>query len=43
MSRAEELLKTQGFDVILLDVMLPDRNGFQFCSELRDRDIQTPC
>lgn len=42
MSQAEELLKTHGFDVILLDVMLPDQSGFQFCSELRDRDVQTP-
>jgi two-component system alkaline phosphatase synthesis response regulator PhoP len=40
--RAEELLKIHAFDVILLDVVLPDRNGFEFCAELRNRDVQTP-
>jgi two-component system, OmpR family, alkaline phosphatase synthesis response regulator PhoP len=40
--QAEELLRDHSFDVILLDVMLPDRSGFEFCAELRDRDIQTP-
>jgi two-component system alkaline phosphatase synthesis response regulator PhoP len=39
---AEEALRNQSFDVILLDVMLPDRSGFDFCAELRDRNIQTP-
>jgi two-component system alkaline phosphatase synthesis response regulator PhoP len=41
-AHAEELLKDHTFDVILLDVMLPDRSGFEFCRELRDRGIQTP-
>lgn len=39
---AEEELRTHTFDVILLDVMLPDRSGFEFCAELRNRGIQTP-
>jgi two-component system, OmpR family, alkaline phosphatase synthesis response regulator PhoP len=30
------------YDVILLDVMLPDRSGFEFCAELRNRGVQTP-
>ena len=30
------------FDVILLDVMLPDRSGFEFCAELRNQGVQTP-
>jgi len=41
-ARAEALLKDQNFDVILLDIMLPDRSGFELCAELRDRGIQTP-
>ena len=31
-----------GFDLILLDIMLPGRNGFQICAELRARAIWTP-
>jgi two-component system, OmpR family, alkaline phosphatase synthesis response regulator PhoP len=41
-SHAEEEMKKQSFDVILLDVMLPDRSGFEFCAELRNRGVQTP-
>src|SRR5262249_13974879 len=41
-AQAEERLKSNSFDVILLDVMLPDRSRFDFCAELRDRGIQTP-
>jgi two-component system, OmpR family, alkaline phosphatase synthesis response regulator PhoP len=40
--RAEAELKTDVFDVILLDVMLPDRSGFEFCAELRNQGVQTP-
>jgi DNA-binding response OmpR family regulator len=39
-AQAEELLKDHTFDVILLDVMLPDRSGFDFCAKLRDRGIK---
>ncbi len=31
-----------GFDLILLDIMLPGRNGFQICADLRARSIWTP-
>jgi two-component system alkaline phosphatase synthesis response regulator PhoP len=30
------------FDAIILDVMLPGKNGFDICRELRQRGIQTP-
>jgi two-component system, OmpR family, alkaline phosphatase synthesis response regulator PhoP len=41
-AHAEQELRNHNFDVILLDVMLPDRSGFEFCAELRSRGIQTP-
>src|SRR5256885_11074195 len=31
-----------GFDLILLDVMLPRKDGFQVCRELRRSGVQTP-
>ena len=31
-----------GFDCIVLDVMLPDGNGFDVCRALRDEEISTP-
>lgn len=31
-----------GYDVIVLDVMLPGLNGFRVCSELRSREVWTP-
>jgi two-component system OmpR family response regulator len=30
------------YDAIVLDVMLPGRNGFEVCRELRARDVWTP-
>src|SRR5439155_1646137 len=30
------------FDVIILDVMLPGKNGFDVCRDLRQRSITTP-
>jgi len=33
---------TQEFDVLVLDVMLPDRDGFAVCRELRERSVWTP-
>lgn len=41
-AQAEQALRSHSFDVILLDVMLPDRSGFDLCAALRDRDIHTP-
>ncbi len=31
-----------GFDLVLLDVMLPKKGGFEVCRELRDQGIDTP-
>lgn len=32
----------ENFDLIILDVMLPQRNGFDVCRDLRQRSNQTP-
>jgi two-component system alkaline phosphatase synthesis response regulator PhoP len=32
----------EGYDLIILDVMLPGRNGFDVCRDLRQRGVQTP-
>jgi two-component system, OmpR family, alkaline phosphatase synthesis response regulator PhoP len=41
-AQAQDRLRASAFDVILLDVMLPDRSGFELCAELRNRDVETP-
>lgn len=38
----EELLGKEGFDLILLDVMLPDRDGFEMLRAIRARGISIP-
>lgn len=37
-----ELASTEPFDVILLDVMLPKKNGYDVARDLRQKGIQTP-
>ena len=39
---AEALLYSQKFDILLLDVNVPNIDGFELLKELRDRDIHTP-
>jgi two-component system alkaline phosphatase synthesis response regulator PhoP len=39
---ALELTDGQAFDLILLDVMLPGKNGFDVCRDLRQKGNQTP-
>src|SRR5690554_1360980 len=39
---ADDILKTQRFDLLLFDVMLPKKDGFTLAEELRDRGIETP-
>jgi DNA-binding response OmpR family regulator len=36
------LAQENAYDTIVLDLMLPGRNGFQVCSELRKADVWTP-
>lgn len=33
---------SEAFDLILLDVMLPNKDGFEVCRELRHRGLKTP-
>jgi two-component system, OmpR family, alkaline phosphatase synthesis response regulator PhoP len=37
--QARQALHDTTFDVILLDVMLPDQSGFELCAQLRSRDV----
>ena len=36
------LAEVNQYDLIILDVMLPKKNGFEVCRELRGRSIHTP-
>lgn len=40
--QAENEALTNIYDLILLDVMLPNKNGFQILTNLREEKIQTP-
>ena len=33
---------SEGFDLIILDVMLPKKNGYDVCRDLRQKSINTP-
>ena len=37
-----EQASLESFDAIILDVMLPHKNGFDICRDLRQRGVQTP-
>ncbi len=37
-----ERASNESFDLIILDVMLPRKNGFDLCRDLRQRNINTP-
>lgn len=41
-SSAKEALSKEKFNLIILDVMLPDGNGFELCSEIRKKDSSIP-
>jgi len=38
----EELAAVEPYDLILLDLMLPDRDGIEVCRNLRRRSVATP-
>ncbi len=38
----QELAAQNAFDLIILDVMLPSRSGFEVCRHLRKNGVQTP-
>ncbi|HZY39498.1 MAG TPA: response regulator transcription factor [Mucilaginibacter sp.] len=39
---ARALLQSADFDLLILDVMLPDMNGIDLCREIRQTDNKTP-
>ena len=39
---AQDLAMSQPYDLIILDVMLPSRNGFDVCRHLRKNGVNTP-
>jgi DNA-binding response OmpR family regulator len=38
----EEMGQVAGYDIIILDIMLPGKNGLEVCRELRNRRVSTP-
>ena len=39
---ANKLLQQEQFDLLIMDVMLPDTNGIDLCRAVRQKDAQTP-
>jgi DNA-binding response OmpR family regulator len=40
--KAGDLLKADRFDLILLDIMMPEKSGYDLCREIRSKDPATP-
>lgn len=38
----EDLATVEPYDIILLDIMMPDRNGIAVCRNMRRRKVRTP-
>jgi DNA-binding response OmpR family regulator len=41
-SAAQMLLQQEEFDLLIMDVMLPDTNGIELCRQIRLKDSNTP-
>jgi two-component system copper resistance phosphate regulon response regulator CusR len=39
---AKAMLREEDFDLLILDVMLPDMNGIELCREIRQTNTETP-
>jgi len=39
---AQKLLQQESFDLVIMDVMLPDTNGIELCRRVRQTDSNTP-
>lgn len=42
LENARKIVNSKEYDLILLDVMLPDGNGYEFLKQLREHDEDTP-
>ncbi len=41
-SKAQVLLETKGFDLAILDIMMPGKNGYDLCRDIRAQGSQIP-
>jgi DNA-binding response OmpR family regulator len=39
---ASNLLQEAGFDLVLLDIMMPEKSGYDLCRDIRSKDPDTP-
>jgi len=39
---AQNILQNESFDLLIMDVMLPDTNGIELCRNIRQKDSNTP-
>lgn len=40
--QAIEMIKANGFDLVVLDIMLPEKNGLEVCKEIREMGYSVP-